>query len=94
MSKILSITAANGHDYASSKKVIRFSVTFDDGIIVVYSYDEANQTLSQFTTVSVGPDSYFLKNYKLPGKANMAKRLLVAEERIKKNRNRYKVFKS
>ena len=94
MSKILSITAASRHDYATSRKVVRFSVTFDDGIIVVYNYDETDRTLEQFTTVSVGPDSYFLKKYKMPGNANMAKRMLVAEERIKKNRNRYKVLKS
>jgi hypothetical protein len=91
MTKITGINCFQGTDYSEGSNVIKFSVSFDDGITVIYHW--LDEKLEYFSMLSTGLSSSFISTGKWPTKRNLEKRKLVATERVVKNRKRYKLLK-
>lgn len=91
MTTITGINCFKATDYSIDKSVIKFSVSFDDGITVVYHW--IDDQLEYFTMLSTGLSSSFINTGKWPTSRNLDKRKLVASERVVKNKNRYKLLK-
>lgn len=68
----------------------RYSVHFDDGITLILKTE--NDTLVYENMLSVGLDTYYLKNMRWPSGKNLEKRVELAVAFINKNikNNRYR----
>jgi len=88
------VNCFEGRNYYKDRKIVCFSATFDDGLILIYEYDSDTSTINYMYMVSVGLDSVYLKNYKPPGKSSMDRRKKLVEDWVLKNKNRYKLLKS
>ena len=68
----------------------RYSVHFDDGITLILKTE--NDTLVYENMLSVGLDTYYLKNMRWPAGKNLEKRVELADAFINKNikNNRYR----
>jgi len=88
------VNCFEGVDYYKDRKIVCFSATFDDGLIIIYEYNSDSNTIEYLYMVSVGLDSVYLKTHKKPGEKNMNKRLSMVETWIEKNKKRYKLLKS
>lgn len=71
----------------------RFSVQFDDGITILLH--TIKDEIVYENMISVGMDTYFLKNMKWPSGKNLEKRTKLAVDYVQKNikNNRYKQLK-
>jgi len=75
--KITGVTHHSGHK--------TFAVSFDDGITIIL-----DKNLEYNTMLSVGTDSYYLKNGKWPSGKKLQTRVDSSAAWITKNKNRYK----
>ena len=91
MVKITGINCFKSIDYSTDSDIIKFAVSFDDGITVVYHW--VDEALEYFTLLSTGLSSSYINTGKWPTGKNIAKRTLVATERVNKNKKRYKLLK-
>mgnify|MGYP001580742425 CR=1 FL=1 len=73
-----------GVTHHSSHKT--FAVSFDDGIIVILDSSREYHSM-----LSVGLDSYYLKNRKWPKGKSLGNRVKLGKEWVEKNKKRYKI---
>lgn len=73
-----------------TKKNPRYSVHFDDGITMIIQTKDNDLVYENM--LSVGLDSYYLKNAKWPSGKNLEKRIELCRQFIQKNikNNRYR----
>ena len=94
MSRLTGVNCFEGKDYYNNSKIVCFSATFDDGLIIVYEYLAESDSIEFMHMVSVGLDSVYLKTMKRPTEANMSKRQTMVNTWVAKNKNRYKLLRA
>ena len=80
---MMKITGARRHNTWNT-----YAVEFDDSMVIIL-----DDNLKYQNMLSIGPDSYYIKKGKFPKGKNLEKRVMMGQEWIGKNANRYKKAK-
>ena len=78
----------------TSHGMTRYHIYFDDGMTVTL-VENSKQQLQYHNMLSVGTDTYYLKNMRWPSGANLKKRVQLGIALVEKNlkNNRYRIKK-